>query len=242
MIFVAITPNSFGASERLLIPIAINVEGANGSRFLTEATVYNFSSSLAGPTMLNVPTVCYQAGCDVPESNVIRPRETRAIPDIGRPGLFVSKEGPGALYYNVRVRDTSRNAQSAGVEIPVVRESEFQRFTSIQDVPGDARFRARLRIYSVDFFSRGTVWLMDPATDTILSTLTFSADRPAGAGEDQPFYFETALPTLDKNYRVDIAVDTLRAGGPFGNVWAFVTTTNNETQEITISSPSRVQD
>jgi hypothetical protein len=241
-ILVSTTP-LLRAAERVLIPIAINVDGANGSRFVTEATVYNNASAAAPypPTMLSVPTVCYRSPCDVAESNTMGPRETRAIPSIGTPGLIVSKEGGGFVYYNVRVHDTSRNAQSAGVEIPVVRESQFHGLISIENVPGDARFRSRLRVYALDAHSFGTIGLMDPADDTVLAHLEFSADRPANATAEQPFYFETALPALERNYRVDLAVVSLRAGGPVGNVWAFVTTTNNETQEITISSPSEPQ-
>jgi hypothetical protein len=190
--------------------------------------------------MLSVPTVCYQSPCDVAESNTIGPRETRTIPPIGTPGLIVSKEGGGLVYYNVRVHDTSRNAQSAGVEIPVVRESQFHSLISIVNVPGDVRFRSRLRLYALNY-SGGDVLLRDPVDDTILDSLEFSARRPADATAEQPFYFETALPALARNYRVDLVVYPLRAGGPLGDVWGFVTTTNNETQEITISSPSEPQ-
>jgi hypothetical protein len=112
---------------------------------------------------------------------------------------------------------------------------------SIQNVPGVAGSRSRLRLYAINFHSYGLVSLVDPVTNSLLTSIRYVAERPDSATAEQPFYFETALPNLDRNYRVDIQVDLLRAGGPLGYVWAFVTTTNNETEEITISSASREQ-
>ena len=174
---------------------------------------------------------------------------------------------PKDLFINAHVRDLSRSALSAGTQIPVARESDFRSGDLLlQDIPSDARFRANLRIYAatninssgsrfinqggiggsvqVDIFEPGYLGTWPPLVNT---TVDMSAAQtiPGSPYLTIPGYFSfgdlvATFPQLATVPRYTIRI---RTGQPLISPpveltsWAFVTITNNETQEVTIVSP-----
>lgn len=235
-------PNT--AFDPILFPIFTGpVRGQFDSEFHTRARVWN--QDLFNPVRLyGVDTNCYLF---TPTHDPLMPfnlqqsgAEQVLLPDcstsIGR--LFWVPKGTDTLAANLRVTDVTRQASSHGVEIPVVHRNDFsEERISLLGVPIDARFRNTLRIYSL---ARGEVlinlsigeegrqvWL--PAAQSWFepAVLTFT-DFPLPA----------QMPPGQQTIRV--VVDAPRGGVniPGTPIWAFITVTNNETQQITTITPN----
>ncbi|HUP60824.1 MAG TPA: IPT/TIG domain-containing protein [Thermoanaerobaculia bacterium] len=150
--------------------------------------------------------------------------------------FFVSKGHDKDLAGNIRVRDVTRQASSHGVEVPVVHRSEFTEETiSLLGVPIDPRFRNTLRIYGlergenfVNVTVGGTLHQLPLVGTSDLFTpavITFT-DFPQAA-------LTGALTTIT------VTVDAPRGAEGVGTpIWAFISVTNNETQEITTITPN----
>lgn len=225
--------------EQVLLPIySPPVRGAFGSDFRTELRVYNRGSrrvALAG-----IPRACPL--CPPPNllnSTLEIPAGTEAVPiSSGNPGAFiyVPRESSGEVALNLRVFDASRSETNFGTEIPVARESDFRRTIALLGVPLDDRFRRALRIYS---------------REPLRVLVSFTGDESVAAGGPEQFnplagrtvtlqpgrnLFEPAYAVVTDFPEIDGATTrvTITASAP---VWAFVTVTNNETQQITTISP-----
>jgi IPT/TIG domain len=208
--------------EPLLFPVfTAPVRGAFGSEFRTTARVF----PLAAPLLLYGQDVrCYLVDPPFgPEVPVFVDQEAILLPDCNRTTgriLWTHKETAKVLAANIRVADVSIAATSHGTEIPVVRAHEFTTGPiALLGVPSDPRFRVKLRIYSlaqtsgpVSIEGYGQVFLAP------------------GQDQWQPSYAEIGdLPrTLTRVYI-----------HPTGSIplWAFITVTNNETQQITTITP-----
>jgi hypothetical protein len=65
--------------------------------------------------------------------------------------IWLRRTDAAAARFNLRVRDLSRQSQTWGTEIPVVRESQYRSVPiTLLNVPVDARFRVTLRAYDPD--------------------------------------------------------------------------------------------
>ncbi|HUP44234.1 MAG TPA: hypothetical protein VM779_01865 [Thermoanaerobaculia bacterium] len=140
------------------------------------------------------------------------------------------------LSFNLRVRDLSRQAETLGTEIPVVRESEFltEKMTLL-NVPTDERFRPMLRVYRFLAFLEppGTVRLrfyrIGVTPDVLLSEQTLAL-AGSGIGYAQLASFPPEV-LNETAVRIDLELLT-----PM-QFWAFVSVTNNATQHVTIITP-----
>ena len=235
---------------RYLVPVVReSVEGVHGSRWVTEVTAHNGSSVdlvLGGPWAApGLPMV----------SPVLAPQESLTPP------LFPPLMGEGAFVYvpvplarstafELRVRDTSRESEGWGTEVPVVAvHDQFAGTVRLLDVPTDPRFRATLRIYGDDYTDRevmmsiyapsGTV----PIEQRVIALKGFTNSQP-----DAPLWPAYAA--------IDPISDVVRASGqprvrievaaiepPLINpplvraIWALLSLTNNETQQVTTITP-----
>ena len=155
--------------------------------------------------------------------------------------LYIPKIHAGLLTMNSRVHDVSRNARSHGTEIPIVRSAEIKNEDIVfLGVPIDARFRNTLRIYSTmpaGFFVsvnngvRAVNVRLEPGKTIFEPSFAMFTDFPRP--ED--------LPGGQQAVRVRVFAPP-GPGGPFPGapgppIWAFITVTNNETQEITTITP-----
>lgn len=234
------------ALERVLFPTFSGpVRGQFGSEFFTTVRAANRSHqdirilgvdhncSLADPPLFRDP-----AAEPVIVGGLIG-NSVQLIPDCSTwPGgrfLYVQQRDLEAVSFNLRVHDVSRNSQSNGTEIPVVRRSDFTDAPIVlPGVPVNPRFRVLLRVYS-----------SNSNEETVTVRINNGVERAVRlqAGRDifEPAYavftdFPTSLPDNETTFTVTVIPPPERIGSPTipgTPVWAFITVTNNATQEIT---------
>ena len=264
----------------VLLPIATKQwKGAHGSVWKTELSLYNGSGRALGLTEGYdsvdvgplIPEECLAVRCEglivsIPKDTAFDASAALYTPSNAPfPGMFlyVKREISSGLSYSLRVRDVTRQRDSWGTELPVVRSSEFRR-TPIQllNVPLDDPFRQTLRIYEVSntypFEEHG---LNAPQFKVRFFSMTGSSNlalhelvvRPETTrlhtGGNESLIKGCAYTPLYPNYTevsgfrsnlpadqtsVRIEIEPLGATKGF---WAFVAVTNNETQHVTTVTP-----
>jgi hypothetical protein len=234
--------------ERVLLPVAASGPGPNGARFETEILITNAGDEAVPIGGAAIP--CCSTGQSPPPLRLIQPHTTSTF----TPGFYLAEAYTGAfitvpsrmardVITKVRVHDTSRDASSFGVEIPVVSDLDFAATVRLEGIPTDARFRSTLRVYAYDARNFGPVTLRvrDAADGTLLATVPVALNSPNLQTEASDLFPTAAQLSLDSiiaplrshpRLRIDIAdSDAIRP------IWAFVSITNNETQEITLVTP-----
>ena len=261
--------------EVVLLPIVTKEwRGAYGSVWRTELSLFNGTERplllLFGPTDVGplFRFECRMSPCDnlvdavAAGSSFDAGSQLFIPPDAPFPGMFlyVRKEISSQISYSLRVRDMTRQSESAGTELPVVRLPEF-RTGAIQllNVPLDDRFRQTLRIYDasiaqpyfrsaphfrVRFYSMtGTVtaplheMVVTPGSSLLYTSSLDSLIKPCAATPIYPNYaeissFRSNLPAEETAVRIEVEPMGFTAG-----FWAFVAVTNNETQHVTTVTP-----
>jgi hypothetical protein len=244
----AALPNSFtftgdAGVEPILIPVySPPIAGAFGSQFITEVTASNRSDTAV--SIFGIDESCFIVtppglGPSVPRLLTAGVGHTAEI----TPGcsdwparlLYVSPAEASRVSFNVRVHDTSRNASSHGTAIPVVRMNELTLDPIVlPGIPNDPRFRAMLRIYSRSWAPvRVTI---NGATTQHIVTPGPTVFEPGYLAIPIPLPLETNVAKIDVVVRAgqtELPITTL----PLQPVWAFITVTNNTTQEITTITP-----
>jgi hypothetical protein len=226
------------AFESVLLPIFTPpLPGSFGSHFVTF-----FSLANAGATDMPVfalpPPPCQLPVC-LSEGIfpfVMKPRASTTFDGgnyDGDPGrlIYIPKGSFADLVASLRVADLSRSAQSQGTRIPIVPEHDFKSdFQAILDIPMTANFRNTLRIYSLD-------------PQTIVHVRVIQRNS-AIAIFDREIVLRDPVDIYHPGY-AEMADDL----GPFGGgrievtptpgkrIWAFVSVTNNDTQQITVVAP-----
>ena len=241
------TGDANDAFDPILFPIFTGpVQGAFGSEFHTTPRIWNQDPLGGVVPLFGVDTSCtlidppiyplfplYMQGGGM---------EIQLIPGcsegVGR--LFWVPKGKDTMAGNLRVTDVTRQAESHGVEIPVVHRDDFtEERVSLLGVPIEARFRNTLRIYSlargevlvnVQVGDQGYQLLLPPAPDWFTPAYASFTDFP----------LPQDMAPGRKTIRV--TVDTPRGPGgtpiPGTPIWAFITVTNNDTQQITTITPN----
>jgi hypothetical protein len=237
----------YEAFDPILFPIfSPPVHGQGGSEFRTTATVWN--TDLPTATLYGMDAGCavdppvspkhpFRIGPGGPEQNLFPECSETA----GR--LFFVPKGDNALATSLRVWEVTRQEENHGVEIPVVRRSDFSEDPiGLLSVPNDPKFRLTLRVYGLN---RGATTL----------TIFIYGDEGQVRGFHQiplmhnadpflPTYAVfTAFPnpaTIDDE-KLKVMVGIARGPGdvvpPATPLWAFITVTNNVTQHITTITP-----
>jgi hypothetical protein len=224
--------------EPVLFPVLFKTSGANGSRWVSEATlsnprpwfVWNYNTLAVGRQCVTFP--CGER---------IGPGSIERFDDGFPRGALLHVPRPEArdLSFALRVRDVSRQAEGFGTQVPVVRERDFTHggMISLLDVPLDPRYRVKVRAYVLGPLTPlaggdyGQVTVRDSVTGAGKLNQSFELVR---GEEHQPYYAEIDLPAGNANERVNIYLRfPLDA-----TAWAFGTVTNNETQQVTIVTPN----
>jgi len=183
---------------RVLVPIYLKdaVPGAEGSSWQSSFAMYNSTSVdsvIRWCSPVREDEIC---PLDGREDEFVNPGETQTTlpsryPYPSAPAttvgyvVYVAQDtevqNPPTLSFQLRVRDLSRNALSAGTEIPVIREDAFRTSTlRLLSVPLDARFRPLLRIYEMNLDTADfVVRVFDQGTGAKLSERTIRG--PNGA-------------------------------------------------------------
>jgi hypothetical protein len=236
------------AFDPILFPIfTAPVRGAFDSEFHTRARLWN-ESEFETAMLYGRDTACYLFN---PHLDGLIPLELQPggidqvmLPDcstsIGR--VFWVAKDKDTIAANLRVTDVTRQATSHGVEIPVVHKNDFTNGrVSLLGVPIDAKFRNTLRIYSlvrgrqdviVQIGNQTRQLTLQPAADVFQPAYAQFSDCPLPA--DMPPGQQTVRVVVDAIPPCPIC--------PLPHVlppvWAFITVTNNETQQITTITPN----
>jgi hypothetical protein len=237
--------------ERVLLPILLPpVTGQGNSQFVTSFTAHLTEGERASFYGLAAACqfVCPPLGTrDVPL--VLTPsgrRLTTGDLDLnGNPGrfFFIPKSEIDNVSMNLRVFDTSRSTQNFGTEIPIIRESRMRDGydgITLLNVPTSPLFRNTLRIYAT-FATTVTVVIEPPWSNPAppIAPLTYTVDLVAGENLFEPASATfTQFPLNSGLQTVSIYVENppiLPPAAP--KIWAFVSTTNNDTQLITTITP-----
>lgn len=222
--------------ERVLFPLLTEVPGVNGSRFLTETSILNPKRWFIENYNEIVPFVCI----DYPCGERLSPGELVKFEGGEYPNgvaLLVPRSEAANLSFALRARDVSRQAEGFGTEIPVVREAAMERNRPVMllGVPVASGYRAKLRIYAFDpEGSYARVRFRGFINAEVVVDLKRNCSGRTCAST--PWYGEVDLPGASGvggagTFDVQIY-------GPYNALtWAFVTVTNNETQQITTIIP-----
>jgi len=231
--------------EAVLVPVAArDLPGAVGSLWRTTLYVRHESDPIV--------VVGYSLGDD---PAIIVPGHTYSPPlFMSEPGeptgalLFVDRRTAPSTHYDLRVRDVSRDSTGPGVAIPVVREKDLLSSSALLlAVPCDVRFRRMLRVYSP--LAQAATTFRVTVTDDLKNTIIYSARwqlstsskmltvagmtiplRPAERDID----LDQFVPKLSDYSTVTIMV---QPDDPNERFWAFVSVTDNTTQQITLVLP-----
>lgn len=239
--------------EKILLPVAIKTEvaGAFGSSWRTPFTIVNHGSENLVVYGLKVP--CPVGPPCVPPEVV--PNATLSpdieLPDFPLPGecyctfLRVAPNRMDDLAAELRIQDVSRQSQTWGTELPIVRERDARLSkTELLDIPVGADFRTLVRFYDFDpgqgHQIRVRVFQTDPSPRSFFNQPPdpFLEEQvvtllPSHAGAALPGYAQFYLSSLSHpttTGRLRLELEPVSAGLRF---WAFASVTNNETQHVT---------
>lgn len=168
--------------------------------------------------------------------------------------VYLDRETAGDVAFSLRLRELSRE-HGSGVDIPVIREREmFRSRLALLGVPLDPGSRAHLRIYA-DSFAGFTIRITDSDTDADADAeneIPHSVDIPIHAVrtrwgvhfQQQPGYAEIAnlrehVRQLFSRDPSSVMIEVLDDGKGIGrsSFWAFVSVTDNTTQEVMLVTP-----
>jgi hypothetical protein len=137
--------------EKVLVPIMTTglLPGAYGSMWGTSLTVRNESDDYVEISSL-VASCLYECPFGRPPHTTFPAGDYTLNPNAGE-FFYVGAPGAGKVTFSLRIQDFSRQSQTWGTSIPVVREKNAYTTTlHLLDVPVDANFRNTLRIYDFD--------------------------------------------------------------------------------------------
>ncbi len=228
-------PGDSGPFEPILLPVfSPPMHGAFGSLFVTDArafatteqpvNVYGMLAQCFHTTPSPDPLITQIPGGSEVLFPACSPSTARLV--------YVAQNQAQNITFNDRVTDNTRIASNLGTEIPIVRGSRMtNNKITLLNVPIDGRYRNTLRIYAL--------------RPTVVFVTTVGTPMPIqlqpGASIFEPAY----APFTDFPVPVDpgstgtmtVTIEQpqdIVAGPP---MWAFITVTNNETQQITTITP-----
>jgi len=247
---LAVVPQTLPDLDRILLPVVTRtpVAGANGSIWESVVTIRNASDESILFFPVDCPPPILERLCAETPGTALSPGVTKRVdlfvPDrqVSPVFLNVTKALADRVFVQLRVHDLSRQAESFGTEIPVVRASEMKTTRGeILDIPTDPRFRLTFRLYAdkVERESELVVRFVNESTsesrEVRLSVLPLPAEIPLDEPIITPplyreitdFQSYTELHDAD---RVRVEIEPQAAGVRY---WAFVSVTNNDTQQFT---------
>jgi hypothetical protein len=248
---ISIAQNNPADYTTTLIPLVTRgLAGAHGSVWDSELYVFNGSHlPLVMPGFSDSPVL------PIEPSLIVDPHRTTPLglyPRDGADGAFlhVPNTMVSTTKMSLRVRDTSQNATSLGDEVPVVRADQAAHELTIFDVPVDPKYRATLRIYGFTPAPMSVGVTVFPEHG-VPALRQFDVDLHGIVNANfDPFPLHPAYAALDPLgdairssivRRVRIEITNFAGEGtpplPVAKIWAFVSLTNNETNQVTIVTP-----
>lgn len=233
--------------DKILVPIQPGeTQGAFGSIWVVTVAMTNISDT---PVVVRGVTGLCPVPCELPP---LQPQQTFFVTsmlrsDVPAAFLLVEEGRRDDLAITIRVFDRSREHLTWGATLPVITRKElFAHRFGIGDVPVSNAFRSTLRLYDFDATTPAAVRVRIystspqlPFTDQLLAEFhpAFTIPVQGGGTQQHPGYAAIPLwllPELAGAERVRIVVEPLDASGDH---WAFVSSTHNETQHVTVLAP-----
>jgi len=234
-------------SEEIIIPIAIQpISAAYGTRWVSDISVFNDSDD----SVAIGPEICSSIGrayvCDPPPARVPPHSSMRIEPwsvyaDYPFMILHPPADHVGNLHFTVRLRETSRDPDGPGTEIPVLRTKDFQqKQVWLPSIPTSTRFRANLRVFTRA--SIITVRVKDNTTGELLAQREIRRLIPTDGDSFGTLTFNDLFeaPVVRAHEKVRIEVESgseVWSPSVFLPVWAMVTLTDNESQRVQVFTP-----
>jgi hypothetical protein len=257
---LALTVSAHGAEPRLspiLIPTLYNGPGGFGSYWWTTVVVNNHA-----PRPFSSPGVQFRVlvACSIPEgcpSAAVPPGE---FADVNAPQapygllLYAPEDIARDLAFQARFGSGFDDIGTSS-ELPLVREAEFTpgpvRLPSVALHGTPTDIRSTLRIYAPDAQPgtsvRVEVRRWDQPTAPVAVQRTVHLFVPASPpSSDLPLYPAYAQLALQQEFPIEVAGGTTvnmtivplpLISGEIPRIWAFISTTENATQEVVIQRP-----
>jgi hypothetical protein len=239
------------AASPVLIPTLYNGPGAFGTRWSTAVVLNNHTTA-----EFRSPGVTFGVLCPIPEGCLSDVVPAGAFGGIASPnaanGLLLDLPDEQAdIAFMARLAASPRNALTGGTELPVVREREFSRralhFPYVPVLADPSPARTTLRIYGPDVQPGTAVrielryWLGpegEPITSKIVELAippqpTAGTIYPAFAQVDIQDFAAGVLSVFDNISVVPLPLPS----GELPRTWAFLTITDDVTQEVTVQRP-----
>lgn len=242
---------SIGATQdwtRILLPVtATNIPGANGSLWRSDITALIRSQSqievTPGPCD-RVQVLCIGLPLNTPFN------AGDFINDHTAPGgqfVYVRTGDAEKIRFNMRVYDQSRTTETAGAEIPIVREDEFTTGTiTLLGIPSAPQYRHTLRVYEADAREGARVairvWANNESAPraTVVRTLERSPINTRVTPAllpTHPSYLQLDLRELVVAPARDLMRIEVEPLDPGMRIWSFVSIINNDTHHVTTVTP-----
>jgi hypothetical protein len=237
--------------ETVIIPLtSLAVPGAHGSVWSSELRIFNASDNI--PLRMPGPEEVIQ---ELPfdPAIVVEPHQTERVfvnrrdTSVDGAFLYVPKPLADAAKMSLRVRDTSKNAASLGTDIPVVRGSDAAGDLTLIDIPVEPQYRVTLRIYAftaAPMEVRVTIYPEDGFSpiDHLNVELRGIVNTLFDPFPSHPAYLAldpltAAVRAEGGRVRLELTNYNQILSPPPPPIWAFVSITNNETQQVTVVTP-----
>jgi hypothetical protein len=212
--------------EPILFPVSFQGPGALGSQWLTESFIYAGGSQ----ALFRDPLPCTTCG----RSLTLGSKQLINTGDPWGHVLYAMRGTTGTLDFASRIRDTSRQALTAGTEVPVVRERDFRGVLRFLNVPTDARYRVMLRLWSLEDFPQFVVFVSSPP---VIGQQTLTVTKIPLASMWFGSMDVTPLLATSNGTPTQMTISGFNGSLPSPAIWGMLSITNNDTQQVTIISP-----
>jgi hypothetical protein len=234
----------------VLLPVIFSGPGDRGSMWVTEASAYNRSHIAITPLNREAVTTCPPNVSPCPAPAFAPHAWDDFHHGANYPGgliLWIPRNQADDLHFALHARDSSRTTENIGSEILVVREDELLREVHLLNVPVRPGFRQTLRVYDiaaggtscvgVHFYSKTNEYL--GFRGLLLSSPDASCFDPnSHCTPSRPRYGEISdFPPRNLPASIDSVRISISTLDPGARLWAFVSVTNNVTQQITTVTP-----
>lgn len=229
------------AFATVLVPLIFNGPGAYGSQWRTDVRLRNTGDVALSPvTYFNMrfcPETPVLADPPLPCRPEIAPSTSAYVftPDRPRGVLLRLVRGMAdQATFSALVRDTSREDISFGAEMPIVREEDFRTGAIyFPNVPlHDSRYRFSLRVYLLNTDREPVTYSLTRPGGTFGGTRSVIATREA---IDEAAFAMVDIPAVSAGVDTPTGIQLQSTG--VSPIWAFLTITNNQTQQVTIIRP-----
>ncbi len=211
--------------EPILFPLSFQGPGAFGSQWTTDSFL------LAGSSVyFRDPTPCAPCQTDTGAKLANDSNPWGRV-------LYAVRGTTGMLDLDSRIRDTSRAAQTAGTEVPIVRERDFRGEIRFLNVPVDARYRTMLRVWSLGDFQFIVSFNQIPVQNVLLPLTRIPGTAMWFGSIDVTSLLlsSTSSPVIVEVHPLGFSTVPSPLLSP--PIWGMLSITNNDTQQVTIITP-----